>query len=569
MNAGAAVLQTETVFHGRYRVLRCIKAGGMGAVYEVLDEATASRRALKVMLPGLLSSDELRARFALEARITGSVESDHIVRTSDAGVDPETQTPFLVMELLRGEELGGLVRKRKALPPQEVALYLFQAALALDKTHDAGIVHRDLKPDNLFVTIRDDGTPCVKILDFGIAKVLERRSDDPATQHMLGTPAYMAPEQIRSDPHVGPRADVHALGHVAYTLLVGESYWSEESDALVSPYLLAAEIMRGPAEPPSQRAGRRRNRALPEAFDAWFFKATATAPDDRFQRASTAIAELGVALGVALPRISRAVLVPEPRAETDAPPPPGAPSDPTVPTGQRRAAAAAMPTTALETPTAEASGRRTPPVAVATSEPTPPPPRSSRLETPARAARADSPTPSRTAAPPESTTPSLRRSQDAVTPSRRMSPPTPSIDPRRADTPALSSRRDRAPQRRFQISVDQVNRILRLKVWGFWDAAEGEAYFEEFLRSARALTGKPWYVLADISEFPAQKPEVNDFVGKTMAFATANGMRKAANLVSSALTRMQIGRLSADTGLPEFSFFQSEAEAVAWLLRND
>ncbi len=165
-----AALQQDVLFHGRYRVVRSIKAGGMGAVYEVIDEATNSRRALKVMLPGSIEKPELRARFALEARVTGDVESDHIVRISDAGIDQATGMPFLVMELLRGEELGAIVKKRGPLPPVEVVTYLYQAALALDKAHAASIVHRDIKPANLFLVHRDDGSPCVKILDFGIAR---------------------------------------------------------------------------------------------------------------------------------------------------------------------------------------------------------------------------------------------------------------------------------------------------------------------------------------------------------------------------------------------------------------
>ncbi len=142
----------------------------MGAVYEVVDEKTDSRRALKVMLPSVVREPTLRARFALEARVIGNVESDHVVRVLDAGIDEGSGTPFLVMDLLRGDDLGSLLEKRGALSSGEVVVYLHQAALALDKTHAADVVHRDLKPENLFVTYRDDGSPCVKIIDFGIAR---------------------------------------------------------------------------------------------------------------------------------------------------------------------------------------------------------------------------------------------------------------------------------------------------------------------------------------------------------------------------------------------------------------
>ncbi len=219
-DAGLTHLAPGAVFHERYEIVRCLKAGGMGTVYEVLDRVTEAPRALKVMLLELLADDDMRARFAQEARVTGGVESEHVVRTSDAGVDARTGMPFLVMDLLRGEELGRLLKRRGRLPAEEVVQYLFQAAMALERTHAAGIVHRDLKPENLFITRRDDGSPCLKILDFGIAKVLARSLGAPTTRS-IGTPLYMAPEQLEGRRAVGPRADLYALAHIAFALLAG------------------------------------------------------------------------------------------------------------------------------------------------------------------------------------------------------------------------------------------------------------------------------------------------------------------------------------------------------------
>jgi serine/threonine protein kinase len=285
------------LFHRRYRVIRRIKAGNMGAVYEVTDEKTRSRRALKVMLPDLVEHPDLRSRFELEAQVTGDIESEHIVRISDAGIDEATGTPFLVMDLLRGEELGALVRKQKALPPGEVVIYLQQVARALDKTHAAGIIHRDLKPENMFVTRRDDDSPCVKILDFGIAKVVEQ-SQKARTTQALGTPLYMSPEQIRGDREIDPRADLYALGHIAYALLTGEPYWAEEANLHEAIFPFLSTVLGGVVESPSHRAQRRRGAALPPAFDAWFQKATAPRAEHRFDRASTAVAALATVLGV-------------------------------------------------------------------------------------------------------------------------------------------------------------------------------------------------------------------------------------------------------------------------------
>ena len=271
----------------------------MGAVYEVVDEKISSRRALKVMLPSLVGDEGLRARFALEARVVGDIESEHIVHISDAGVDVATGTPFIVMDLLRGEDLASLVRRRRVLTFAEAVAYLFQAALGLDKTHAAGVVHRDLKPENLFITHRDDGSTCLKILDFGIAKVLAQPSVLYSTTVMMGTPGYMSPEQIKNRP-LGPATDIYALGHIAYTLIVGELYWADEIQR-GSAYMLVADIMHGISELPSVRAPRRRRIALPAAFDAWFLKATALSPQDRWDRASTAVRALTEALGLFSP----------------------------------------------------------------------------------------------------------------------------------------------------------------------------------------------------------------------------------------------------------------------------
>lgn len=293
-------LQPGTMFRERYRVVRCIKTGSMGAVYEVADDTTNSRRALKVMLPGVVEDPDLRARFALEAKITGNVESDHLVRVSDAGIDASTGTPFLIMDLLRGEELGSLSRRRGPLPPTEVLTYVTQVALALDKTHAAGIVHRDLKPENLFVTTRDDGTPCVKILDFGIAKLAAQSTHASGTMP-LGTPLYMSPEQIRGDGDIGPRTDIYALGHIVYTLLVGEPYWKEELKSAASLFPFLTKVLGGALDPASVRAMRHGVQLSPE-FDAWFQRAISPHPESRFEGAKIAVASLADSLGLSSPR---------------------------------------------------------------------------------------------------------------------------------------------------------------------------------------------------------------------------------------------------------------------------
>ena len=295
-------LSAGQIFHGRYEIVRCLKAGGMGAVYECIHLKTRKHRALKVMLPQILADASMRDRFELEARVTADIESEHIVETFDAGVDDATGAPFLVMELLRGEDLRSILKNRGPLPASETVVLLSQAALALDKTHAAGIVHRDLKPDNLFVTIRDDGTPRLKVLDFGIAKVVADGGHSIQQTAMIGTPLYMSHEQILGEGTIGPRADIYALGHIAFTLLTGAPYWADEQKASPALYVFLGNVMSGAQELPTVRAARR-GVALPLMFDAWFARATARVASERFDGASTLVRELAVVLEVAAPRL--------------------------------------------------------------------------------------------------------------------------------------------------------------------------------------------------------------------------------------------------------------------------
>ncbi|HTN92294.1 MAG TPA: protein kinase, partial [Sorangium sp.] len=139
------------VFAGRYRVLRRLGAGGMGAVYEALHAQTDRRCALKVMHPHIAERQDLRDRFALEARVAARVGGGGVVDVLNAGVDEATGAPFLVMELLRGEDMSQRLRRLGQLSPGEAVSTLHQTAAALDTMHRASVIHRDLKPGNLFL----------------------------------------------------------------------------------------------------------------------------------------------------------------------------------------------------------------------------------------------------------------------------------------------------------------------------------------------------------------------------------------------------------------------------------
>jgi eukaryotic-like serine/threonine-protein kinase len=290
-------LSPGAVFAERYRVERRIASGGMGAVYEVVHIETNRRRALKVLHANLVQSEELRGRFRQEARVAAEIESEHIVDVFDAGIDVATEMPFLVMELLRGEDVRQRIKRVGPIPVDETVRILFEAALALDKTHQARIVHRDLKPDNLYLCERDHGLPRTKVLDFGIAKIVADGAMSGQTKESLGTPLYMAPEQFLMSANISGATDIFALGLISYTMLVGKPYWLEETLRAGAALAFAMHACKGPQESAVQRAAKH-GITLPPAYDEWFFRACAPKIDNRFQVATTAIIELAQVLGV-------------------------------------------------------------------------------------------------------------------------------------------------------------------------------------------------------------------------------------------------------------------------------
>ncbi|WP_437894157.1 serine/threonine protein kinase [Sorangium sp. So ce124] len=286
------------LFAGRYRVVRSIATGAMGAVYEVVHIETDRRRALKVMHPHLAENPEFHARFKLEARIAARIATEHIVEVFDAGIDLDTGMPFLVMELLRGEELSKRIRRGGRLPPENAIAYLRQTAHALDKTHAAGVVHRDLKPANLFLAASDDDDEIrIKVLDFGIAKLVAETAVEGANTAALGTPLYMAPEQFSGET-ITRAVDLFALGMIAYTALVGKAYWLNDMREYSNSLAFAVIAMHGPQEPPSVRA-EKEGVKLPPGFDAWFAKATAREPGARFPTALSTVEALAEVFDIA------------------------------------------------------------------------------------------------------------------------------------------------------------------------------------------------------------------------------------------------------------------------------
>jgi serine/threonine protein kinase len=292
MKTASSALEPGIIIAGKLRVVRLLGAGGMGAVYEVEHQITKHRRALKLMHRGmaLLVPDAI-TRFLREASAAGRIGNPHIVETFDAGELPSGE-PYIVMEMLQGRSLAELIQQGGPLDAALTADIMQQACDGVQAAHDAGIVHRDLKPENLFLV--DGPLPSLKILDFGVSKFDPEVTGDArvtAEGATLGTPAYMAPEQLGGDGEIDARTDVYALGVVLYECLTGAIPYSASS----LPEL-AMRIYEGHYTP---LRGLRPD-VQPE-FESIVARAMARDKNQRFATAR----ELGVALAAFAPALPR------------------------------------------------------------------------------------------------------------------------------------------------------------------------------------------------------------------------------------------------------------------------
>lgn len=216
---GAAAGRIGLVIAGTYRIARQIGSGGSSDVFVAEHLRLGTLLAVKVMRDverGRLAAQ----RFRREARVVARLRSEHIVRVLDCG-ELEDSTPYLVMELLEGEDLRKLLNRETSLPARRAVQLVREACHALSEVHRAGLVHRDLKPENLFVSRRSTGEDWCKVLDFGVAKM--EASLTTAQGTIVGTVPYMAPEQLADGASVGPPTDVYALGAILYECLSGHS----------------------------------------------------------------------------------------------------------------------------------------------------------------------------------------------------------------------------------------------------------------------------------------------------------------------------------------------------------
>ena len=272
------------VIADKYRIEAVIGRGGMSVVYRATHLQLDQQVAIKVLSAEALLLPEYIVRLKREARAVSRIRSEHVVRVHDIGELPNGGVPYLVMECLSGLDLAAVLVRRGPFPVPLAVECILQSCEALAEAHAAGIVHRDRKPANLFLTEAVDGSPCVKLLDFGISRMARRHGlsalTDPGT--VLGTPSYMAPEQMEAADGVDARSDIWALGTILYELLIGKPPYTGES----LPQIFM-KIMR--SKTPKVSAVRK---DVPSGIDAVVARCLSVEPEDRYQ----SVAELAWAL---------------------------------------------------------------------------------------------------------------------------------------------------------------------------------------------------------------------------------------------------------------------------------
>ncbi|MDC0744345.1 serine/threonine-protein kinase [Polyangium mundeleinium] len=281
-------VRVGNVIADKYVVERILGRGGMGIIIAARHTGLHERRAIKFMLPHVLSDGTAVERFRREARAASRIKSEHAVRVHD--IDRLANGAFyIVMEYLEGQDLKAVEKARGPLPFREACDYVLQACEAIQEAHDAGIVHRDLKTANLFLTTGPRGEPWIKVLDFGIAKLVNeaegKRMDITETKLALGTPAFMAPEQMKSSRHIDARADIWSLGVILYRLTTGVLPFDAPSINLMALRILSP----GPAPAPSTH-----NAELPPLFDFIIKKCLEKDPERRLR----SVAQLSTLLRV-------------------------------------------------------------------------------------------------------------------------------------------------------------------------------------------------------------------------------------------------------------------------------
>jgi serine/threonine protein kinase len=260
---------------GRVRLVRPLAQGGMADLWVAEHHALGVEVVVKTLAPLTSKEATAKRRLMREARVTAKVSSLHVVRVLDSGVVSEDNDPFLVMELLHGEDLSARIDRMGRLSIGETRTIVEHISLALEQAHGAGIIHRDVKPGNVFLAEAPGGM-VVKLVDFGIAKdAAEPTADLTRSDAVMGTPPFMSPEQVKNARDVDSRCDLWSLATVAYSCLTGKLPFDGESFGAIC---IAIHI--GRFDPPSsERPG------LAASVDAFFAKALSPSIEHRYQSA--------------------------------------------------------------------------------------------------------------------------------------------------------------------------------------------------------------------------------------------------------------------------------------------
>jgi serine/threonine-protein kinase len=289
--APSAVLpQPGDLIAEKYRIQGTLGAGGVAYVLEAHHELLDKSVALKVLAPEARANfGTLVEKFLVEARAAAKVESPYVARVIDVGT-LESGAPFIVMERLEGCNLDELLFLEQRPKIEDAVDYVLQALQGLAHAHVLGVVHRDLKPANLFLAKQPDGTSTVKILDFGIAFILDDAGHPPASERVaakgaiVGSPMYMSPEQVRNDGNIDARTDIWSIGVVLYELVTGKVPFGASAQGMGE---LFGSILHDPFVPPSKV-----REDSPKDLDAVLAKALARNVDERYEN----VAELARAL---------------------------------------------------------------------------------------------------------------------------------------------------------------------------------------------------------------------------------------------------------------------------------
>jgi serine/threonine-protein kinase len=308
---GRSATDSQRLVGGRYALEKLLGTGGMGEVWLARHQTLKTEVAIKFLQHASATHESARRRFITEAQVTAQLKTRHAVQVFDFGVTDDGQ-PYLVMERLEGETLAQRLHRETRLGTAVTVRFLMQVARALERAHALGIVHRDLKLHNIIIVPDEDHIESVKVVDFGIAKLLRDLEEDASrsgeadakpfdeepvsaetfgsftrTGSILGTPNYMAPEQIVNAPDLDSRADIWAFGVVAFECLTGQVPFVGKS--LID---LFTRVRKG-----DHPRARMLNPSLPEAFEGWFDRACAVDRSRRFSDARAAATELAIALG--------------------------------------------------------------------------------------------------------------------------------------------------------------------------------------------------------------------------------------------------------------------------------